>query len=291
MISASIRKLYLFLVITVFVHEPRDEAVRLSAVGLELRVALVFPLKEWYPAHISDQERDEQRRVNCDIAIWNGACDQVDSPPEDRLAEVVWVSRVAPQAPLDELRLAHRFICQVLLELLIADPFEKEAEQPDCNAQVVAPDQRRACGVNLDIEGRRVVDKREEPLHHENYEECTPKVSPVSADSRPISSKVLIAEVFPFVAKTNVEGKAQRPNRHQRKHNPCACVRLSATLMEPLKDQGNNREDKGKSPHHIDEAIVLLPLAPEEEKEIADKNDSYRNVKVIGVDFGHFYRF
>ena len=89
-----------------FADAPRNKYVCLLHVLLELGVVFVLFFKQGHSTHKSNQQSDEKWRVKCHIADIHRDCEQVDAPPQQCLAKVVWMSRVAPEPCLDELGLA-----------------------------------------------------------------------------------------------------------------------------------------------------------------------------------------
>ena len=83
----------------------------------------------------------------------------------------------------------------------------------------------------------------------------------------------------------NVDAKAQPPYCDKHEDDPTADVgeeRVQAYV--PLDDQSHNWEQERQTPKGIDVGVVFLVLAPEEEQEIAAKNNDNGQPKVTSVN-------
>ena len=120
-----------------FLLKPGEEYICSFAVGLKLRIVLVFGFEEWNSTDESNQQSNHNWTVNCGPSIAHRTSNEPNAPPKDRLSEVVRMSRVLPKARVDKFRLCRVFICHMCFELLISDPLKNEPEKPHKSTQDV----------------------------------------------------------------------------------------------------------------------------------------------------------
>ena len=82
----------------IFLLKPGEEYVGSLTVGLEFRMVLIFGFKERNSTDEPHQQSNHDRTINCSPSVAHRAGNEPNAPPEDRLSEVVRMSRVLPQA-------------------------------------------------------------------------------------------------------------------------------------------------------------------------------------------------
>ena len=103
--------------------EPGDENVGLGCICGKLRMLALFTLEHGHARQTSEEPGHQDRGEDAHPAGGEGAVDEVDAPPDEGFAEVVWMPGVLPQTPLDELRLSLGRICDMLRQLPVCHHF------------------------------------------------------------------------------------------------------------------------------------------------------------------------
>ena len=122
-------------------HYPREETISLLAVLLPVCSAFIFIFQQWYSGNVSDENRNKKWREKCCPAILAAAGNQPYAPPQNCLSEVIWMSCVSPQTPLDKLLFARCLVCEMHSELLIANQFKHKASYPNRKTDEIKPNQ------------------------------------------------------------------------------------------------------------------------------------------------------
>ena len=117
--------------------KPETEHVGLSAVRLPLLVVLIFLLWEWHTRDEADKNIDEKGGDEGCEAHLNIASDEIKTPPHDNFTEIIWVSRISPEAGFDELTSAWSWVCKVILKLFVGEILDQEAHEPNSKTNII----------------------------------------------------------------------------------------------------------------------------------------------------------
>ena len=258
-----------------FVDEPNAEDIGLTAILLPLWPPLVFLLKKWHAWHIADQESNEKRGIESDPSPFNTYSKQPDTPPKDSFSKVIWMSCVSPKAMLDELLLAWGLVGQVILKLIIADPFDCESQYPNYNASIIRPNEMAStCWVDVYIKCCTINDEREESLHAKDIEEGSPVVTTLTTCLGPSFPHILVSKIFLSVSLADMDWKSESPNGYQRKSDVASHIWSHMLVREESQHQeSEGRPFESKTPEYIDVTIVFLELAPYAKEHVEHKYD------------------
>jgi len=136
--------------------------------------------------------------------------------------------------------------------------------------------------IQIDIEGRGVVDQREDTLSNEDIEECFQVVHAGSL-SLPVFSHLLVPVVLSRVPKEDVRREPQTPKQDRNRAYPHPgsnfCLFVLFRLDESQDQNDSVWSDEGKTPHRINPRVVSLAprtLAKQEQQNIACKQCNER---------------
>ena len=129
-------------------------------------------------------------------------------------------------------------------------------------------------------------------MEHENIKECTPQVAAVATSLfGPISTELLISEVFLLVTLQDVVGESESPDRADGEYDPASCVRVGLTTVSiSLDDQSDLWQDERDAPISIDVAIVLDKLAEDTKEEVSSECDCHRDYEIGSICLTHVRR-
>ena len=113
-----------------FLIEPETEYVCLLAISHPFGIGLVLFLWEWYARNKSEKEIDESWGKECCPSPLKVECNDVDTPPENGLAKVVWMARVSPEAWFYELSGSRLWVGQVVCKLSVWHDLDQESKSP-----------------------------------------------------------------------------------------------------------------------------------------------------------------
>lgn len=198
--------------------KPGEEDVGLPHGLLELGVVLILGFKQGYSREEADQKSDEGGGEYGHPAPLDRTRHDPDSPPQHGFSEIVWMSRVLPETPRDELFLSRGLVGEMSLELLIAYPLDDESAGPDDHTEIVGPVKVLVDRVHHDEEGGRVANDREECLEHKDVHKGSPVVPALSINA-PAVSHINVPVVFSGVSETDVASESDGPDGDHADHD------------------------------------------------------------------------
>ena len=156
---------------------------------------------------------------------------------------------------------------------MIPEPFEPKSKYPNCQTNIVTPNEIVISCVNCGEETCWVYNKAKKSLQQKYVDECTDIVNPYASSHPPIAH-INVPKVFFSVTNANVNCKSKAPdwNKYQVKDYSCVdLIALCSIKYYKCSDWCN----EGKSPDHIDVAVVFLYLAKEKSDNVSTEN--YKN--------------
>src|SRR5262245_11525111 len=238
---------------------PREERIRPLLVRVVAGATPSDRALERRDARVAQEEHAHERWTDeRDHSEGTGQGDGAEAPPDQEVAEVVRMARVAPEAAVHHLALARRVRLEAS-ELQVADRLEEHPGHPQRHAERVEGAEARRSGSRL----RELEWERDDPLQRSLEPEDAGEAHDAEALAMaPPHRAVAVVLAVAGIAPEQVAAEAQAPEQREREDE-------RAARMPAARREERDRRDRGeaRSPVDVDDAGVAQPEAHEPERE------------------------